>query len=69
MGLFNFFMKGVGFSDKEENKQKKQAKASTSVVPEQPKEKYSNFRKHIYNLSSSVLSRDNLKGIFSDSPK
>ena len=49
MGLFNFFMKGVGFSDKEENKQKKQAKASTSVVPEQPKEKYSNFDNGLAN--------------------
>ena len=26
MGLFNFFMKGVGFEGRDDNKQKKQAK-------------------------------------------
>ena len=49
MGLFNFFMKGVGFSDKEDNKQKKQTKAATSVVPEQPKDRYSNFDNGLAN--------------------
>jgi len=48
MGLFNFFMKGVGFSDGQE-KPKKQAKASTSVVPEQPKDRYSNFENGLAN--------------------
>lgn len=48
MGLFNFFMKGVGFSDGQE-KPKKQAKVSTSVVPEQPKDRYSNFENGLAN--------------------
>ena len=47
MGLFNFFMKGVGFSDGQE-KQKKQAKAATSVVPEQ-KDRYSSFENGLAN--------------------
>ena len=48
MGLFNFFMKGVGFSDKEGSpKPKKQAKAATSVVPEQPQsqDRFGDFEK------------------------
>jgi len=50
MGLFNFFMKGVGFSDKDNGKKKKQSKAENSIVPEQnTSNRYSNFDKGLAN--------------------
>ena len=49
MGLFNFFMKGVGFEGRDDNKQKKQAKVKTSVVPESKPDRYSNFDRGLAN--------------------
>lgn len=54
MGLFNFFMKGVGFSDKESNKKKKQVKAESSIVPEAPaNNRYTNFENGLANTFST----------------
>lgn len=49
MGLFDFFMKGVGFGEKEDGKPKKQAKAKSSVVAQTPVDRYSNFDKGLAN--------------------
>ena len=53
MGLFNFFMKGVGFSDKSgsEPKPKKQTKPTTATVtePSQSQDRFGDFEKGLAN--------------------